>query len=92
MFPGCSQTKPVQLMVVLWTDPLIAADSLLSSIIGLINALLAQSFSFGGQTSLGRFAVVVYCFHFLIIDSMGLHGTFCVLGYLVLHNFASGLC
>lgn len=69
MLPGHSSTKPLQLMVVLWTDPLITADELLSSIIGLINAFLAQTLSFGGQTSLGRFAVVVYCFHFLTIDS-----------------------
>ena len=36
----------------------------------LINALLAWSVSFGGQPSLGRFVVMPYSFHFLIMDLM----------------------
>jgi hypothetical protein len=32
--------------------------------------------SFGGRPSLGRFVVVPYSFHFLIMDLMVLHGMF----------------
>ena len=45
----------------------------------LISALLAWSVSFGGQPSLGRFVVVPYSFHFLIMVLMVLCGMFKVL-------------
>ena len=55
-----------------------AAHSGLSlvSLLPLINALLAWSVSFCGRPSLGRFVVVPYCFHFLIMDLMVLCGMF----------------
>ena len=40
----------------------------------LINALLARSMSFGVRLSLGRFAVVPYSFHLVMIDLMVLLG------------------
>jgi hypothetical protein len=42
----------------------------------LINALLAWFMSFGGRPSLGRFVVVPYSFHVLIMDLMVLCGMF----------------
>ena len=42
----------------------------------LINALLAWSMSFGGWPSLGRFVVVPYSFHCLIVDLMVLRWMF----------------
>ena len=47
----------------------------------LINALLVWSVSFGGRPSLGRFVVLPYSFHFLIMDLMVLRGMFKVSGY-----------
>jgi hypothetical protein len=46
------------------------------SLLPLINALFAWSVSFGGRPSLGRFVVVPYSFHLLIMDLMGLRGKF----------------
>ena len=70
--------------MVLWTDTPISAVELCSSfrvifglfVASLINALLAWSVSFGGRPSLGRFVVVPYHFHFLIMDLMVLRGMF----------------
>ena len=70
--------------MVLWTDTPISAAELCSSfgvvfglnVASLINALLAWSVSSGGRTSLGRFVVVPYSFHFLIMDLMVLSGMF----------------
>ena len=46
------------------------------SLLPLINALLAWSVFFGGRHSQGRFVVVPYSFHFLIMDLMVLRGMF----------------
>ena len=70
--------------MVLWTDTPISAVELCSSfrvifglfVASLINALLAWSVSFGGRPSLGRFVVVPYSFHVLIMDLMVLRGMF----------------
>ena len=64
--------------MVLWADTPISAVELCSSfrvifglfVASLINALLAWSLSFG------RFVVVPYSFHFLIMDGMVLCGMF----------------
>ena len=77
----------VGLKVVLGTDTPISAVELYSSfgvifgifVASLINALLAWSVSFGGRYSLGRFAVVPYSWHFLIMNLMVLRGMFKVL-------------
>ena len=45
----------------------------------LIIALLVWSVSFGGRPSLGRFIVVPYSLHFLIMDLMVLRGILKVL-------------
>ena len=70
--------------MVLWTDTPISAVELYSSfrvifglfVASLINALLAWSVSCGGRPSLGRFVVVPYSFHFIIMDLMVLCGMF----------------
>ena len=70
--------------MVLWTDTPISAVELCSYfrvifgliVASLINVLLAWSVSFGGQPSLGRFVVVPYSFHFLMMDLMVLVGMF----------------
>ena len=75
--------------MVVWTDTPISAVELCSSfnvifglfVASLINALLAWSVSFGGWHSLGRFVVVSYSFHFLIMDLMVLRGMFNVLDF-----------
>ena len=62
--------------MVLWIDTPISAVVLCSSfrvifglyVASLINALLAWSMSFGGRPSLGRFVVMPYSLHFLIMD------------------------
>ena len=70
--------------MVQWTDSPISAVELCSSfnvifglfVASLINALLAWSVSFCGRPSLGRFIVVPYSFHFLIMNLMVLGGMF----------------
>ena len=70
--------------MVLWTNTPISAVELCSSfrvIFGLFDdsliiALLAWSVSFGGRPSLGRFVVVPYSLHFLIMNLMVLRGMF----------------
>ena len=70
--------------MVLWTDTPISAVELCSSfrvifglfLASLINALFAWSVSFGVWSSLGRFVVLPYSFHFLVMYLMVLHGKF----------------
>ena len=45
-------------------------------VVSLINTLLAWSVRFGGLPSLGRFVVVTYSLHFLIMDLLELRGMF----------------
>jgi hypothetical protein len=71
----------LRLKVVLWTISSVELCSSFRVIFGLfvaslINALLAWTASFGGQSSLGRFVVVPYPFHSLIINLMVLRGMF----------------
>ena len=101
LFSSHSSVSPalwsIRLKVVLWTDNPISAVELCSSfrvifglfVSSLINALLAWSVSFGGRPSLGRFIVVQYYFHLLIMDLMVRRGRFKVLD--ILHNFVPDL-
>jgi hypothetical protein len=71
-----------------------AAPSGLSlvSLLPLINALLAWSVSFGGRPSLGRFVVVPYSFHFLIMGCSKFPIFFITQPWSVrLHNFVPDL-
>ena len=104
----CCNSNPwsVRLKVVLWTDTPISSVELCSSfrvifglfVASLINVLLALSVSFGGRHSLGRFVVVPYSFHSLIMDLMVLRGLFKVFNFFItqprsvlLHNFVPDL-